>query len=699
MLSNRLRVLSGLALAFLLFLALPLSSARSALQTDEQSATNKIAPWVLERTQNAEEAEFLVVLSARADLRAALTVEDRLERARFTRDTLFELAEATQRPLRNWLEEQQIPHRPFYIVNAIWVKASREVAMAIARRPEVIRLDPNPVINNLPVRDLEKLSDEALRLADELRKVSSIAAIEPGVNFIRAPEVWADGFTGQGIVIAGADTGTQWDHPTLKNHYRGWNGSAANHDYNWHDSIHTGGGVCGPNSPAPCDDNGHGTHTVGTSVGDDGTGNQIGVAPGAKFISCRNMDQGNGKPSTYIECMEFFLAPYPVAGTPAQGDPTKRPDVTINSWTCPSSEGCVADTLKAAVEAQRAAGIMMVVAAGNDGPACSSIGTITQPNPPSHYDAAYTVGAISSTTGLIASFSNRGPVTADASNRIKPDITAPGVSVRSATLNNGFASLSGTSMATPHVAGAIALLWSAEPGLRRQIELSEDLLNRSATPVATTDCSSTGIPNNVYGHGRLNIKAAVDASRPTVQPLSFAVGPVSGNRTTNITALTVVGWTAVSNTSWITVTSGGSGSGNGGTSFSFVANLSIVQRTGTLTVAGRTVSVVQGGATEYSVSGRVVSPTGAGLMGVTLSFARIAGTEPIPPAVVTNPNGNWSQSGFSVSSKYVVMAILNRTVFSPRSREISGPSSSLDFASAPRRVLILGAVAVARPIQ
>ena len=73
---------------------------------------------------------------------------------------------------------------------------------------------------------------------------------------------------------------------------------------------------------APCDDKGHGTHTIGTAIGDDGMGNQIGMAPGAKWIGCRNMDQGNGTPARYIECMEFFLAPYPVGGTPAQGDPT-----------------------------------------------------------------------------------------------------------------------------------------------------------------------------------------------------------------------------------------------------------------------------------------------------------------------------------------------------------------------------------------
>src|SRR5215212_11678125 len=108
------------------------------------------------------------------------------------------------------------------------------------------------------------------------------------------------------------------------------------------------------------------------------------MAPGAKGIGCRNMDQGNGTPARYIECMEFFLAPYPIGG--GQGDPTKAPDITNNSWGCPPSEGYSANTLQAAVEAQAAAGIMMVSAAQNSGSACS---TVSEPAP--IYAASYTV--------------------------------------------------------------------------------------------------------------------------------------------------------------------------------------------------------------------------------------------------------------------------------------------------------------------
>ena len=229
-------------------------------------------------------------------------------------------------------------------------------------------------------------------------------------------------------MVASADTGVRWTHNALKPHYRGWDGVNADHDYNWHDAIHDSvGELCGNDSPFPCDGNGHGSHTTGTAIGDDGAGNQIGMAPGAKWIACRMLnEEGFGTDANAIECMEFFLAPYPVGGDPSQGDPTKAPDITNNSWGCFPSEDCLDDALQAAVEAQRAAGIMMVVAAHNQGPDCSTVAT------PGIYEASYTVGALVTGTDNIASFSSRGPVTVDGSNRIKPDITAPGASIRSA---------------------------------------------------------------------------------------------------------------------------------------------------------------------------------------------------------------------------------------------------------------------------
>jgi subtilisin family serine protease len=486
-----------------LFWVAVIASTHSFSAREQNPGMSKIAPWVLERTANGQEAEFLVVLDQQADLSGAEALTTKQEKGQFVRDALWKKAQETQGPLLSWLAERNIEHRAYYIVNLIWVKATSDVAFALAARPDVARVEGNPQVQNfpnpLPVDEVEA----------PLPQQDAPTAIEWGVNNVRAPEVWAQGFTGQGIVVGAADTGYRWDHTAIKNKYRGWNGVTANHDYNWHDSIHSGGGTCGPNATAPCDDNGHGTHTAGSVLGDDGGVNQVGVAPGAKWIGCRNMNQGVGTPATYIECFEFFLAPYPVTGTPAQGNPSLAPDITTNSWGCPPSEGCSATTLQAAVEAQRAAGIMPVVAAGNAGPSCSTVN-----DPPAIYDASYSIGAHSS-TNAIASFSSRGPVTVDGSLRRKPDVTAPGVSVRSCsrTSTTSYSTFSGTSMATPHVAGVVALLWSAHPELRHNIDATENVLNETAVHVlAATSCGSDSgqTPNNTWGHGRIDAKAAVD---------------------------------------------------------------------------------------------------------------------------------------------------------------------------------------------
>ena len=488
--------------ALFVVLLLGLSGAPS---TTLRAAPDKIAPWLLAHTADGAEAEFLVVLAAQADLSGAARLHTKAEKGRYVYETLWRTAQTSQAPLRAWLDARGVDYRPYYIVNLLWVKGDATLVHALAARPDVARIEGNPRIQNVlpqPPRPSENNHRDT-------EGTEAILTIESNITYVRTPEVWAMGFTGQGVVVGGQDTGYEWTHPALQPHYRGWNGTTANHDYNWHDAIHSGGGICGADSPAPCDDHGHGTHTMGTIVGDDGGTNQIGMAPGAQWIGCRNMNVGDGTPATYIECFEFFLAPYPVGGGPAQGDPRKAPDVTNNSWTCPPSEGCSWDTLQAALEAQRAAGIMTVVSAGNYGSNCSTVS-----DPPAIYAAAYTVGALNTGTDTIASLSSRGPVTVDGSNRRKPDLTAPGTSVRSCVLNGGYGYKSGTSMAAPHVAGAVALLWSAVPTLKNQINATEQLLNENAFHIASTACSSSGWPNNTYGYGRLDVKAAVDAALP-----------------------------------------------------------------------------------------------------------------------------------------------------------------------------------------
>src|SRR5262245_13478148 len=213
--------------------------------------------------------------------------------------------------------------------------------------------------------------------------------------------------------------------------------------------------------------------------------------------------------------MEFSLAPDPINVTPNEGDPSKAPDITINSWGCPASEGCSANTLEAAVAAQGAAGIQMVVAAGNSGSACSTVS-----DPPGIYAESYTVGALNTGTDTVAGFSSRGPVTIDGSNRIKPDIMAPGTNTRSAdnSCDTCYTNAQGTSMATPHISGAMALLWCALPSFQHQITASRDTLNDFAVHVDSTQCGVAGPPNNVYGWGRVDIAAAVGNPSPTATP-------------------------------------------------------------------------------------------------------------------------------------------------------------------------------------
>jgi len=206
--------------------------------------SGKIAPWVMEHTANGQQSEFFVILADQADISAAANLQTKAEKGRFVYSTLFNKAQTTQGPILQWLRQRGLEHRSFYIVNCILVKGTREVAEALAARPDVARVEGNPRIDNhLPG------PDSYVDIPASLRRP---ATIEPGINYTHAPQVWALGFTGQQIVVADADTGQRWTHNALKPHYRGWDGQNADHDYNWHDSIHNSvGNVCGNDSPLP----------------------------------------------------------------------------------------------------------------------------------------------------------------------------------------------------------------------------------------------------------------------------------------------------------------------------------------------------------------------------------------------------------------------------------------------------------------
>jgi serine protease AprX len=454
------------------------------------AVSEKIAPRVLTETAGNATTEALVVLADQADLTPASSLQTKLEKGRFVVNALRAVADRTQAPILALLQQRGISYQSFYIVNMIKVTGNRALMQELAARADVSRIDANPYVRtSLPVPSVGSQSDLP-------------PTVEWNVEKVHAPEVWALGFRGQGRVVAGADTGVQWDHPALKLQYRGWKNGKANHKYNWHDAV--------DHSKVPFDPFGHGTFTVSEMVGDDGHGNQIGVAPKAKWIACRNMDaNGTGSPTRYTECFQFLIAPYAEGETPRQGKSALAPDSINNSWECPASEGCGVETLKKIVDAVRAAGIFPAMAAENSGPSCSTVN-----NPPAIYASAVSVGATDSANN-IADFSSRGPVSVDGSNRLKPNLSAPGVNVRGAVPTSQYASgWSGTSMAAPHLAGGVALLWQAKPALIGNITKTETVFTHTSLPLRSAqNCGGSGqkIPNNVFGWGLLDLLKAVKA--------------------------------------------------------------------------------------------------------------------------------------------------------------------------------------------
>ena len=202
-------------------------------RVEDNAFHQKIAPWVMEHTADGQHAEFFVVLADQADLSPAANLPTKTEKGRFVYQTLLDKAQTTQGPILQLLQDRNIEHQSFYIVNAILVKGDRQLAEMLAARPDVAHVTGNPIIHNdLPQRGPVDQSPLQPRVP------GAPATIEPGITYTHAPDVWALGFRGETIVVAGADTGIRWTHDALKPHYRGWDGTNANHNFNWHDSIH-----------------------------------------------------------------------------------------------------------------------------------------------------------------------------------------------------------------------------------------------------------------------------------------------------------------------------------------------------------------------------------------------------------------------------------------------------------------------------
>jgi subtilisin family serine protease len=428
---------------------------------------------------------LFVIMKDQADLSSVRQIKDIQERRTTAYQMLTKKADETQTALRKTFDKFGVEYTSYYLVNAMEVRGGTLVRLYLAARPEVDRVIPSP-----------HLRPGAPSPASTLRgSESTPPGLQWNVSMIGADKVWNEfGARGKGIVVGQSDSGVDVSHPAIHDSYRG---NTAGNDYNWLDPWN--------GKPAPYDDNGHGTHTLGIIVGKDG----IGIAPDATWFACANLNRNLGNPALYLDCMQFMLAPFPQNGNPfTDGDPRRAADVLNNSWGCPELEGCDPDALLYAANHLRDAGIFVAVSAGNDGPNCSTINA-----PLSLYDSVFSVGAIDR-SGNVADFSSRGPVTVDGSGRVKPDIVAPGVNVLSSVPGGGYASESGTSMAGPHVAGAVALLWSADPSLIGDIDKTEQLLTQSADPYTgiVSGCFEGNAPNDAYGYGILDVYKAVKES-------------------------------------------------------------------------------------------------------------------------------------------------------------------------------------------
>ena len=279
-----------------------------------------------------------------------------------------------------------------------------------------------------------------------------------GIQKIRSPEVWPSGNKGTGIKVCVIDTGIDYNHEDLKSNYKGGRNFINNTDN-------------------PMDDHGHGTHVSGTIAALDNDVGVIGVAPEASIYSCKVLDKnGSGSYSNIVAAIQWAI--------------DNNMQVISMSLGGSSYSKALEDICNAAYNA----GIMIVAAAGNSGTDSDTIGY------PAKYEACIAIGATDSNDAR-ASFSSVGP---------KLEVCAPGVGVLSSVPKgtcsmcdpSGYKQANGTSMATPHTAGAVALILKAHP----------EMTNVNVRKTLSSTAVHLGTPgrNIQYGYGRIDVKAAVD---------------------------------------------------------------------------------------------------------------------------------------------------------------------------------------------
>ncbi len=429
-----------------------------------------------------ERIPALILLRERvdwSDLYPQLIALGRRARHELAVRTLQQTAGRTQGPLLRYLDRQSRLGnvdrvKPFWVANVIAVEATPAVLLEIAQRADVLYLQED---HTYPLDTV----------AGAPAQTAPPEAIEPGLVVVGADQMWARGWTGEDVLVATIDTGAWLDHPTLQPRWRG-NEPGVSPAEAWYDYFGT---TTTPSDTERCGS--HGTHVMGTLVGDDGAQNQIGVAPGAQWIAARIFGPPgtacSSSDSTKLAGWQWVLDP---DGNPNTVDDFPHVVNRSGGERGPGGGGLcrpLPDPVWDAISAVVAAGATVFFGAGNEGPAPESIiSWASQVHSPI---LAFSVGNVNGSTLIISSSSSRGPSPCDHAS-IKPEVVAPGVSIRSAVLD-GYGYKSGTSMSTPHVSGAAAILWQAFPHAGGET-LQDALLN------AARDLGPAGEDND-YGMG------------------------------------------------------------------------------------------------------------------------------------------------------------------------------------------------------